>query len=175
MAPRRAGPAITLRPVTAQDEAFLYGVYASTRQEELAGVDWTEEQKAAFLHQQFSAQDRHYRENYTGAAYDVIEVDGRPAGRLYVARWDDEIRIMDIALLPEFRGRGLGTVLLRQLLAEAESAGKRVSAHVEKWNPARCLYDRLGFQEIADRGVYVLMERPGSGTGASAHQAKTAS
>jgi ribosomal protein S18 acetylase RimI-like enzyme len=175
LAQRGAGPAATLRPVTAQDEEFLYSVYASTRQEELGGVDWAEEQKAAFVRQQFSAQNQHYRENYTGATYDVIEVDGRPAGRLYVARWEDEIRIMDIALLPEYRGGGTGTSLLRQLLDEAGSTGRRVSIHVEKWNPARRLYDRLGFIEIADRGVYVLMERSGSGGRASGHQANTAS
>ena len=174
MALRGAGPVVTLRPVTAQDEEFLCSVYASTREEELAGVDWREQQKAAFLRQQFSAQDQHYRENYTGATYDVIEVDGRPAGRLYVARWEDEIRIMDIALLPEYRG-GTGTSLLRRLLDEGDRTDKRVSIHVEKWSPARRLYDRLGFAEIADRGVYVLMERPRSSGRASGHQANTAS
>ena len=149
---------ITLRPVSSSDRDFLLRVYASTREEELAPVSWTEAEKAAFIEQQFEAQDRHYREHYAGASLDVVEWDGAPAGRLYVARWSDEIRIMDIALLPEFRGRGIGTALLRALLNEASAAGKRLTIHVEKFNPARRLYERLGFAEAADRGVYVLME-----------------
>ena len=157
MAPQ-ASQTVTLRPVTAEDEGFLYSVYASTREAELADVDWTEEDKAAFLWQQFEAQARHYREQYDGAVYDVIEVDGRPAGRLYVARWADEIRIMDIALLPENRRRGIGTGLLRELLDEGARTGKRVTVHVEQFNPARRLYERLGFRWARDVGVYVLMQ-----------------
>jgi len=149
---------IALRPVTVEDWGFLYSVYASTREAELAGVDWTEEEKAAFLLQQFEAQDRHYREQYDGAVYDVIEVDGRPAGRLYVARWADEIRILDISLLPENRRRGIGTALLRNLLDEAARTGKWVTVHVEQFNPARGLYERLGFRRVRDVGVYVLMQ-----------------
>jgi ribosomal protein S18 acetylase RimI-like enzyme len=157
MAPQ-ASHAVTLRPVTTEDRGLLYSVYASTREGELAGVDWTEEEKAAFLLQQFKAQDRHYREQYDGAVYDVIEVDGRPAGRLYVARWADEIRIMDISLLPENRGLGIGTALLRNLLHEGARTGKWVTVHVEQFNPARGLYERLGFRRVRDVGVYVLMQ-----------------
>jgi ribosomal protein S18 acetylase RimI-like enzyme len=149
---------ITLRPVSSSDRDFLLHVYASTREEELAPVPWTDAQKAAFIEQQFEAQDRHYREHYAGASLDVVEWDGAPAGRLYVARWSDEIRIIDITLLPEFRGRGIGTRLLRGLLDEAARARRRVSIHVEKHNPALRLYARLGFAPIADRGVYLLME-----------------
>jgi len=155
---RQASQAVTLRPVAAEDEGFLYSVYASTREAELAGVNWTEKEKTAFLRQQFEAQARHYREQYDGATYHVIEVDDRPAGRLYVARWDDEIRIMDIALLPEKCGRGIGTALLRDLLNEGAGAGQRVTVHVEQFNPARRLYERLGFRWMRDVGVYVLMQ-----------------
>jgi ribosomal protein S18 acetylase RimI-like enzyme len=155
---RVASGSIALRPASAGDEAFLRDVYASTRTDELALVDWTDEQKDDFVQQQFDAQDAHYHAHYTGATYDVIEVGGRPAGRLYVDRWDEEIRIMDIALLPEHRGAGIGTTLLSALLEEGAKDGKRVSIHVEKHNPARRLYERLGFAETADRGVYVLME-----------------
>ena len=150
--------AVTLRSAAAEDQAFLVRVYASTREEELAITSFSEAQKKAFLSQQFAAQDRTYHENYTGATYDVIELDGEPAGRLYVARWDEEIRIMDISLLPEYRGHGVGTQLLRQLLDEAALTSRRLSIHVEKLNPARRLYERLGFAEAADKGVYVLME-----------------
>jgi len=141
----------------------LYGVYASTRQEELAQTGWSEEQKASFLRQQFEAQSRYYREHYAGAEFSVILSDGRPAGRLYVARWPGEIRIVDIALLPERRNRGIGTKLLEDLIAESEASGKPLSIHVERFNPALRLYERLGFREVADKGVYFLMERaPGT-------------
>src|SRR5215210_959506 len=105
------------------DRAFLVDLYASTRADELALVDWDDAAKRAFIEHQFSAQDQHYREHYPGATLDVIEVDGRPAGRLYVYRGEEDIRIMDIALAPAFRGRGIGTDLLEQLMAEARASG----------------------------------------------------
>ncbi len=148
----------TLRPVTPQDAEFLYRVYASTRQEELARVPWTAEQKAAFLRMQFDAQHKHYTENYSGAQYLIILCEGEPAGRLYVARWEKEIRIMDIAILPEYRNRGLGTFLLQQILAEGQERGLPVTIHVEQFNPALRLYTRLGFRQVQERGVYLLME-----------------
>ena len=147
-----------LRPARAEDRDFLLRVYASTREEELRLVDWSDEQKAAFVQQQFEAQDAYYREHYDPATFDVIEVDAEPVGRLYVARWEDEIRIMDIALVPEHRGRGIGTALLRDLLDEGAGTGKRVSIHVERDNPALRLYERLGFAPIEARGVYLLLE-----------------
>jgi ribosomal protein S18 acetylase RimI-like enzyme len=147
-----------LRPAGVEDRDFLRQVYASTREEELRLVDWSDEQKAAFVQQQFEAQDAYYREHYHPATFDVIEVDGTPAGRLYVARWEDEIRIVDVALLPEHRGRGTGTSVIRALLAEAAASGKRLSIHVEKHNPARRLYERLGFVEVGEHGLYLLME-----------------
>ena len=147
----------TLRPVLESDEGHLRRVYASTREEELALVGWDDDEREAFLRQQFAAQDAQYR-TYPNASLDVIEVRGQAAGRLYVARGPDEIRIIDIALLPPYRNRGIGTALLRELLAEAAAAGKHLTVHVEKFNPARTLYERLGFAEAADLGVYVLME-----------------
>jgi ribosomal protein S18 acetylase RimI-like enzyme len=154
---------VRLRPARASDRALLFEVYASTRAEELAVVPWPEPTKQAFLAQQFEAQDVHYRRHYPDASFEVIEVDGEPAGRLYVDRLDEEIRIIDIALLPGFRGRGIGAALLRELIDEAAGAGKRLSIHVERENRARTLYERLGFTVVADDGgVYVLMERPPS-------------
>jgi ribosomal protein S18 acetylase RimI-like enzyme len=123
-------------------------------------VPWDEATKRAFVTQQFAAQDHHYRTNYSGTSYDVILVDGEPAGRLYVARWEGEIRIVDIAVLPPFRGRGVGTALLERLAAEADEAGKPLTIHVEVANPARGLYERLGFRAAGEHGMYVLMERP---------------
>lgn len=149
---------IVLRPATEADRAFLLRVYASTREEELRAVPWDPRVKEAFVAQQFNAQHDHYRSSYAGASWDVIEAEGRPAGRLYVARWPEEIRVIDIALLPEARGRGVGTMLLRGLLDEAGASGRKVSIHVERANPARRLYERLGFHVAADRGIYELME-----------------
>jgi ribosomal protein S18 acetylase RimI-like enzyme len=148
---------LTLRPARESDEAHLRRVYASTREEELIVVAWDDGDKDAFLRQQFAAQDASYRA-YPHASLNVIEVDGEPASRLYVARWPEEIRIMDIALLPPYRNHGIGTSLLRELLAESAANGTRLTVHVEKFNPARALYERLGFAEAADLGVYVLME-----------------
>jgi ribosomal protein S18 acetylase RimI-like enzyme len=150
---------VTLRPVRDGDEPFLLRVYAGTRAEELTLLPWTAEQKAAFVAQQFAAQTAHYAEHYAGMSADVILVDDEPAGRLLVARWADEIRIVDISMLPEVRGRGVGTVLLRQSLDEAGGAGKRLSVHVERENGAVRLYERLGFRPVGEHGaVYLRME-----------------
>jgi ribosomal protein S18 acetylase RimI-like enzyme len=138
-------------------------VYASTRQEELAVTGWTQEQIDAFLEMQFEAQRRHWRGNYHDTEWDIIEVDGEPAGRLYVSRWPDQIHIVDIALVPDFRGRGIGTKLLRELLEEGAASGRPVRIFVEVNNPAMTLYQRLGFTPIGEEGVYHELERrPGA-------------
>jgi ribosomal protein S18 acetylase RimI-like enzyme len=149
-----------LRPAAPDDEPFLLKVYAGTRLDELAPLAWTDEQKAAFIAHQFAAQTSHYAEHYKGMTIDIIEVDGQPAGRLLVARWPEEIRIVDISLLPEYRGAGTGTSLLRELIDEATAAGKRLSIHVEIQNRAMRLYERLGFRPVGEHGVYLLLERP---------------
>jgi ribosomal protein S18 acetylase RimI-like enzyme len=149
---------VTLRPVDADDERFLLRVYAGTREEELAPVPWSAERKAAFVAHQFAAQSAHYAQHYAGLTADVILLGGVPAGRLLVARWAEEIRIVDISILPEFRGGGAGSVLLRELLAEAEAAGKRLSIHVERENRALGLYERLGFRPVGEHGVHLRME-----------------
>jgi ribosomal protein S18 acetylase RimI-like enzyme len=149
-----------LRPVTDEDRAFLIDLYGSVREPELARVPWDGATKRAFVEQQFNAQDVAYRGNYPGATLDLIEVDGRPAGRLYVHRGPSDIRIMDIALAPAYRGHGIGGRLLQALIAEADESGRKLSIHVEQQNPARSLYDRLGFLPAGEHGVYVLMERP---------------
>jgi ribosomal protein S18 acetylase RimI-like enzyme len=156
---------ITFRPITPDDLPFLLRVYGSTREEEMAVVvDWTPEQKEAFVRSQFEAQHGWYQDHYQGARFDVILVDGVPAGRLYVHRRESEIRLVDITLLPAFRGGGTGSALLRDLLAEGEAAGKRVTIHVEVFNPAMRLYERLGFLPIEERGPYRLMEWKPSGS-----------
>jgi ribosomal protein S18 acetylase RimI-like enzyme len=154
----------SLRPISAEDMEFLLRLYRSTREEELAMVvDWTEEQKDWFILMQFNAQHAWYQEHYVGASFDLVLVDGVPAGRLYVHRREREIRLVDISFLPELRNRGLGSVLLRELMAEAGAEGKPLTIHVEKYNPAMRLYKRLGFTAIGETGPYDLMEwRPAS-------------
>jgi ribosomal protein S18 acetylase RimI-like enzyme len=156
---------LRLRPVADADRAFLVELYGSTREEELAQVPWDDAARRAFVEHQFAAQDAHYRGNYPGASLDLIEVEGVAAGRLYVHRGPSDIRIMDIALAPEYRGRGIGTSLLRSLMEEADASARKLSIHVETNNPARSLYDRLGFEPVGEHGVYVLMERQSSAAG----------
>lgn len=150
--------ALTFRPIGPDDESFLYEVYASTRAEEMALVDWTEDQKKAFLRMQFNAQHQYYQDVYAGANFQIILLNEQPIGRLYLARWSHEIRIIDIALLPQFRNTGIGTALLKDLLAEAAQAGQAVTIHVEKFNQALRLYERLGFIKTLDKGVYFFMK-----------------
>ena len=148
-----------LRAVTADDAEFLFCLFASTREREFAQVPWTAEQKAHFLRQQFDAQTRSWSQEYPDASFDLVEVDGHAAGRLYVHRAERDYRIVDIALLPNHSGRGIGTTLLQSVIVEAEHVGKPVSLHVDVFNPARRLYERLGFAQVEDRGVYLLMVR----------------
>jgi len=151
---------LTLRAITDADLPFLYRVYALTRWEELAQTGWTHEQKEEFLRQQFMAQHDWWHQEYTATSYDIIECDGVPVGRLYVARWERELRVVDIAILPEHRGRGIGTALFREVFEEGDRTGRPVTIHVEIYNPARRLYERLGFILKEEKDVYLLMERP---------------
>ncbi|MDB5581721.1 MAG: family N-acetyltransferase [Bradyrhizobium sp.] len=148
---------LTFRPIADVDLPFLARLYASTRAEELAATPWTDEQKAAFLDMQFRAQHSHYQQYYPKADWLVTMRDGEDVGRLYIERWTKEHCIIDIAFLPEHRGKGLGAALMRDLMDEAAAAGKAVSIHVEKFNPAMRLYRRLGFTTEEDKGVYDLM------------------
>lgn len=150
---------LELRPATADNREFLLAVYSSTRADELSLVPWTEPQKAAFVASQFDAQDAYYRQIYPNAEFLVVMKDDVRVGRLYLAHLDDEIRIIDIALLPEHRGGGIGSRLLADVITEADAIGLAVRLHVEPWNPAKRLYERLGFRSIAEQGFYLLMER----------------
>jgi ribosomal protein S18 acetylase RimI-like enzyme len=151
-------PSVTFRSIREEDREFLYSVYSSTREEELALVAWSAEQKEQFLRMQFNAQHKYYQENYAGASFEVILLDSAPIGRLYVDRRNNEIRVVDIALLPQHRGAGIGGGIMQDLLSEAESNGVPVSIHVEQNNPAMRLYERLGFRKISARAVYFLMQ-----------------
>jgi ribosomal protein S18 acetylase RimI-like enzyme len=149
---------VALQPASTGDDGFLERVYASTRQDELAPLPWSDEQKAGFLQMQHTAQHQHYHTHFPQADYDLILVDGVPAGRLYVWRAPEEILLIDIALLPEYRNSGIGGNLLRALVAESRATGKPLHLHVEPFNPALRLYQRLGFEKIGEEGIYWLME-----------------
>ncbi|MDQ3013420.1 MAG: GNAT family N-acetyltransferase [Acidobacteriota bacterium] len=148
---------ITLRAAEANDDTFLYELYASTRAEEMAAWGWNEAQQQAFLSLQFRGQQAHYAE-YPNPDHRIILNGQQPIGRMLVSRLEDEIRLVDIALLSEYRGQGIGASLIRGLLGEADQSGKWVRLHVERFNRAQQLYLRLGFQVIGNVGSHYFME-----------------
>ncbi len=149
---------VTLREVSEADRDFLIQVYASTREAEMALVDWTPAQRAAFLTMQFDAQQAHYRQYFPDSTYQVILVGGRPAGRVWVGRLEDEIRILDITLLPPFRNRGVGTPIIRDVMRQAEEARKPLGIYVESFNPSMRLFERLGFLPAGEHGSSFKMQ-----------------
>jgi ribosomal protein S18 acetylase RimI-like enzyme len=165
--PSALPPDISFRPICDEDLPFLSRLYASTRQKELAVTSWTQAQKEQFLQQQFDAQHRFYQEHFSKATFDIIQMKEKPIGRWYVLRRTDEIRIIDITLMPENRGHGLGSALLELLKTEAAGVPCPIRIHVETVNPALRLYERLGFRKTEDQGVYWLMEWPGENESSS--------
>jgi len=149
---------IARRPVEPTDGEFLRRLYASTREQELVILDWSDEQKDAFVAMQYDAQDRHYRSAYPDATFEVIIVDGRAIGRIYIDRGEKTISLIDISLLPAYRGRGIGTRLLRDLQREAAERNRQLRLHVDVGNRAGRLYQRLGFEAVGEAGVYQEME-----------------
>jgi ribosomal protein S18 acetylase RimI-like enzyme len=147
------------RPVTDADEDLLYRIYVSTRTAELAEVPWNEAQKDALLRMQFHAQHVHYQRHYRDAEFLLVLRDDQPIGRMYLARRPGELRLVDIALLPEHRGAGVGSYLMRELIAEAEDSGAVVTMHLEAQNPALRLCQRLGFRVRQQKGMYLFLER----------------
>ena len=147
----------SLRPVGDADREFLSRLYASTRAAEMALVDWSDEQKQAFLQMQFHAQSSHYAEHFPKASFDIIEMGGESIGRLYLDEREDALHVLDIAILPEFQGRGIGGGYLRSIMDLAAASDRDVTIYVESNNPAMSLYRRLGFERVKDEGVYWFM------------------
>ena len=154
---RAAHRAVTLRPATDADYGFMRDLYASTRAEEMAHFPFDDAQKQAFLDQQFAAQFEHYAIHYPTCERNIVLREGSPVGRLWIDEWRDQIRLVDIALVPECRGGGIGSGLLHRVMERGAAAGKPVTIHVEAFNPALRLYRRLGFEPVDSNGVYLLM------------------
>ncbi len=153
-------PGLALRPVNADDDAFLLSLYVSVRAPEFAVMGWSESQMTAFLAGQYRLQAHHYATHYDSSRFAIVTMAGRPAGRLLVD-YGEEVRVVDISLLRQWRGRGLGTALLKAVLDEAAQTGRDVSLHVDTANPAQRLYTRLGFADTGERhGPYMQMRRP---------------
>ena len=149
---------LACRAMGDEDMPFLFRLYASTRAQEVAITGWPPEMQIQFIQQQFQAQHHHYTTYYPEAEWLVVEQGGAAIGRLYIEEWPSQIRIIDIALLPEAQRKGFGAALIDDVARRAVAAGKKVSIHVEKNNPAMGLYRRLGFTAVEDKGVYDLLE-----------------
>jgi ribosomal protein S18 acetylase RimI-like enzyme len=151
---------LSFRPIDDGDLPFLASLYADSRHDELAPVQWPEEAKLAFLQQQFEQQHSYYSSNYVGADRLLVQFQQEPIGRVYVYRSASDIRLMDIAILRSRRARGFGRAMLAELIDESDRSGARISLHVESNNPAMAWYRRLGFEHLEDRGVYQFLARP---------------
>ena len=149
---------LATRAVRPDDAPFLLELYASTRAEELALVPWSAEQREAFVSAQFAAQQDHYRKQYPQATHEIILANDQPIGQLYVARLNDEIRIIDFTVNPAQRNAGVGTLHLKRLINEAEETRKAVRIYVEDFNPSLRLFERMGFKQVAQEGMHLLLE-----------------
>lgn len=147
-----------LRPETDGDIPFLRALYASTRELELSVTGWSDEQKLAFCDSQFDAQRSHYRAQIENCRFDVLECRGEPLGRLYLETRVTQLHIVDIAIAPAWRSKGIGTAVLQAIIENAARSGRGVCIFVEKFNPAMRLYRRLGFTDLRDAGPYIEME-----------------
>ncbi len=151
-------PIVNFRPINQDDEPFLFRLYANTREEEFKLLPWNEQQKITFLQMQFAAQHKYYQEQFQEANFWIIEQQNKAIGRLYLDYRSDEVRIIEITILSEYRNQGIGSQILQDILVSATERDLPVRISVEHYNPALNLYNRLGFKQIGDTGVYLLME-----------------
>jgi ribosomal protein S18 acetylase RimI-like enzyme len=150
---------ILLRQACADDQEFLFQLYAGTRQHEIAGFGWPAAQQEMFLRMQFNAQHRSYESAYSNADHQIIEQEGLPIGRIMVLRESNFTLLVDIALLADYRGRGIGGELLHGLIQECKRSSVPLRLQVLKTNPALRLYERLGFIRTGEDQMYIQMER----------------
>ena len=150
---------LSLRSVGPEDQKLLLVLFESAREKELALVAWNADRRRNFIETQFRAQQQHYQKHFPHRDHHIVMLNGKPAGMTDIARSAEEIRVLDIIILPEHRNAGIGTELMRNLMSEADQLGKTLRLCVEKFNPACSLYTRLGFSVTEDTGVHYLMER----------------
>ena len=149
---------LKLRPETSEDQTFLKEVFFSSLQRAFAVGKIPPDQQKMLGEHQFAAQATSYRTQYPNADYDIVLLNGEPAGRIYIDRHQDDLRLMEMTLLPRFQNHGVGTLLIEELLKEAQEHELPVILHVEHWNPdARRLYLRLGFHDEEDIGTHWRM------------------
>lgn len=150
---------VSARPIEPQDQELLFRIYASTRQEEMRLVPWSDAEKEAFLRSQAFAQHTHYQNYFPDAEYLVLEQNSAPIGRLYVHITSKSLHIIDIALLPEHRNRGIGSAILTSLIHRANQGRLDITLYVEYNNPAQRLYARHQFEKVEDAGINHLLAR----------------
>jgi GNAT superfamily N-acetyltransferase len=150
---------INLRPITEKDRQFLCKVYISSREEEIGIRDWEEKERTEFLQSQFNMQHTYYMKSYKNPSFDIVLLGNVPIGRLYVERNEKEIRIIDISLLKEYRGFGIGRELINCLIEESKNKNIELTLHVEYYNFAKQWYERIGFKQHEENGVYIFMIR----------------
>ena len=149
---------ITLRPVTPADGEFLLKLYKSSRGDDLRGLGWSDDRISEFLEMQYEAQQRLHENDYQNATGEIVLLDGKPAGHFLIERREDEIRCVDIALLPENRRAGIGTLLIRRLQNEARGASRPLRLQLIRFNRAVTLLERLGFVRTSETGTHFQME-----------------
>jgi len=148
---------VELKPITKDDEPFLYEVYVSTRRKEIDSWGWSVEQIQHFLEMQWCAQQTSYRQQFPDASHCIILSDDKYVGRLLTENLPEHHHLIDISILPSFQGNGLGTYLITQLQQKAKEENKPVILQVFQTNPARDLYERLGFQVMSADEIYLKM------------------
>ena len=159
-AARLGAAGLTLRPAVDSDLATIAAIYATVREDELRQAPWTAEQKKAFTDSQSRQQESHYALHYPNAERLLIGREGATIGRLYVDTTKAEVRLMEIALLPAHRNQGIGTRIVGEFLRYADALALPTSLHVEPFNPAKRMYERMGFKVQETRGLYEFMVRP---------------
>jgi ribosomal protein S18 acetylase RimI-like enzyme len=151
---------ISHRPLLPDDGQFLFRLYASTRADEVGSWGWPAEQQESLLRMQFRARSQSYAMTYSGASHSILLAGEEPVGSMVVWLGPAEIRLVDIALLPNYRNKGLGGVWLSGLIRQAAAAERPLRLSVHRGNPAIRLYQRLGFSAIEDGPMYIEMEYP---------------
>jgi ribosomal protein S18 acetylase RimI-like enzyme len=149
---------LTFKNIVSQDDDFLFNLYANIRKAEFLDLGWQEEQLEAFLRMQYEAQKKSYLLQFPSATYEMVMINDVRIGRIITCLTDSTIDIVDISLLSEYRNRGIGTNMIEMEKKKALATNKCIRLHVLQSNPARRLYERLGFHIKDEPFPYYKME-----------------